>query len=212
MPDGIPHIELWDSGWPTGRYYWTVIPVQLAADASGSVIYRDAELPQEACAAGRIASFGKESDPVTIADRATAAYAAYTPFVSGLSGGRVVSAATSKPTFYGTPLVAWKPALGAAGYEVQWSKQLYPWKSAGASVYTYGTSALLQDTAGKPLAPGKWYYRVRGLDPYVPSVSKVMSWSEPVQVTVATPKFRIVGKPKSTGGGPPQRKRTRTSR
>ena len=211
MPDASPHVDLWDSGWPTGRYYWTVVSVDLVGDGNGGFVYRDAELPQEACAAGRISSFGKESDPVTIADQATSAYAAYTPFVSGLStGGRVVSAVDSKPTFYGTPLVAWKPALGAAGYEVQWSKQLYPWKAEGASVYTYGTSALLQDSSGKPLAPGKWYYRVRGLDPYLPSTSKVMSWSDPVQVTVATPKFTVVGAPKSKSGGSGSKKSTRT--
>src|SRR5204862_1806502 len=25
----VANVDLWDSGWPTGRYYWTVVPVTL---------------------------------------------------------------------------------------------------------------------------------------------------------------------------------------
>src|SRR5581483_4629177 len=56
-------VDLWDSGWPTGRYFWTVVPVREVVN-NGSVQYYDAEVPQDACAAGRVAEFGKASQPV----------------------------------------------------------------------------------------------------------------------------------------------------
>ena len=197
-------VDLWDSGWPTGRYYWTVVPVDIVSNAeTKGLSYRDAELPQEACAEGRVASFGKLSDPVVIAEHATASYKVDTPYASGLSpDGHLVSASKAKPTFYGTPLVAWRPALGAAQYEVQWSKKLYPWSTEGKPLLTDGTSTLLQSDGGKPLAPGTWYYRVRGLDPYIPGAVTQMSWSQPVQIAVAKPQFKVVGKvavPKKNG-------------
>ena len=188
-------VALWDSGWPTGRYYWTIIPVNIVKSGESGLVYRDAELPQEACAAGRIGSFGKESDPVLISEQATALHAAEAPFASGLStDGQLISASKLKPTFYGTPLVAWRPALGAAAYEVQSSRTLYPWRAQGKSIFTFGTSTLLSGSS-RPLTPGTWYYRVRGLDPYVPGPAKEMSWSTPVQVLVAKPKYVVVGKP-----------------
>src|SRR5262249_16761081 len=56
-------VDLWDSGWPSGRYYWTVIPVKVSVETGGAITYRDMELPQEACSSGRVGSFGKLSDP-----------------------------------------------------------------------------------------------------------------------------------------------------
>lgn len=188
-------VDLWDSGWPSGKYYWTVIPVNIVSSESGdgSLIYRDAELPQDACKAGRVRSFGKESEPALIADKATTKYKTNTPFASGLSPtGRLLSAAKTRPVFYGTPLVAWRPASGAVAYEVQWSRKLSPWKTQGEPVFTFGTSTLLQQEGAKPLAPGTWYYRVRGLDPYVPGSAKQMSWATPVRVDIAKPKYVVV--------------------
>jgi hypothetical protein len=184
-------VDLWDSGWPTGRYYWTVVPVNMIVGADQAITYRDAELPQEACAAGRIGSFGKLSDPVLIAEHATTTYDANAPYASGLStDGKLVAAVKAIPTFYGTPLVAWLPALGAASYDIQWSKSLYPWKSSG-SVKTFGTSTLLQQ-GGKGPAPGTWYYRVRGVDPFIPGTVQQMTWSDTVKILVARPQYRVV--------------------
>ena len=88
------------------------------------VEYRDAELPQDACANGRVMAFGKQSAPV-VAGGSTA-------FASGLSPkGRLVASASHRTSFFGAPLVAWKPALGADAYQVEWSKKAYPWKAAG---------------------------------------------------------------------------------
>src|SRR5205085_3842118 len=90
---------------------------------------------------GRVASFGKLSDPVLTAEASAPSYPAGAPYASGLStDGKLIAAAKAKPTFYGTPLVAWLPASGASQYEVQVSKTLYPWKTEGQPISTPGTS------------------------------------------------------------------------
>jgi hypothetical protein len=249
---GAP-VDLWDSGWPNGRFYWTVVPVRFetadprlttltaatapgastfgVADLSGfgatqlvrigdgateetltiasvnvttsevltttsamyahgsgeavhnltaTIDYWDLELPQDVCASGRVQSFGKGSKPLVASSTS--------PFVSGLSPqGRLTSAATARPSFYGAPLVAWEPALGADQYQVQWSKTRYPWVTKGEK-FTYATSALLT------LEPGVWYYRVRGVNFSLPGTARAMSWSAPVGIKVAKPTFAVVKK------------------
>jgi hypothetical protein len=171
------HVDLPDLNFPSTRYFWTIVPVVLTVDDSGGLKYFDAEVPQDACAAGRLASFGKQSAPVmTISG---------TPYVSGLSPmGRLLANVTKTPVVYGSPLVAWQPAIGATQYQVQWSRTLYPWKPTGSKL-TFSTSAVLG------LKPGHWYYRVRGLNAGQLSVP-YMSWSPPVPITVAAPTFRVV--------------------
>ena len=76
-----------------------------------SVVYQDLELPEDVCAAGRVQRFGIESEPSLTTAQA--------PFATGLSAtGRLTSAANTS-SFYGQPLVAWTPALGADIYQVQ---------------------------------------------------------------------------------------------
>ena len=248
---GAP-VDLWDTNWPQGGYYWTVIPVAAAdpepfsttlgnativgattiavaatvglsegdtllignvgaqesvtvslisgssltvtpalarTHAAGEPVtrkssaleYRDLELAQEACAAGRGYRFGKESEPALTSSAA--------PFASGLSPrGLLVSAKTESPQFYGPPLVAWKPALGAGAYEVQWSKQRYPFKADATPLLTFATSVNL------PLTPGTWWYRVRGINFSLPSGAQQMSWSTPAKIVVTKPTFSVVGK------------------
>jgi len=248
-----PPVDLWDTDWPTGRYYWTVVPVGAAVQATlsstlgatasvgattitvaagdqlavgdvlvigtgpaketvtvvstagssvtispalvnshgtgdtvvrsgGSLTYQDLELPQDACAAGRILSFGKTGEPAL-------ASSGNMPFASGLSpNGRLMSATSSKPAFYGTPLVSWQPALAASAYEVQWSKTRYPFVTVTTPILTYGTSVVL------PLTPGKWWYRVRGLNLALPAGARAMAWSKALPVVVAKPTFKIVHK------------------
>jgi hypothetical protein len=64
---------------------------------------------------------------------------------------------------------------------------------------TFATSALLdrkvvnQNGAQRgPLPPGTWWYRVRGLDFSLPGTARAMSWSKPVMVRIAKPKFSVV--------------------
>jgi len=245
---GAP-VDLWESGWPNGRFYWTVVPVrfsvpdtvplQLTATAAagattivvdsatvplgtavigtgaaaenvtflssvgttvtlgaplaqthaagvtvtptaGSLNYYDVETPQDLCASGRVLAFGKASEP--------AVSRASTPYVSGLSPrGRLTAAARSVPSFYGTPLIAWKPAVGADQYQVQWSKRSYPWKKEGERL-TYATSALL------PLEPGRWFYRIRGINFSMPGTARAMTWSDPIELRVTKPTFAVVKK------------------
>ena len=183
-------VDLWDTAWPTGGYYWTVVPVVMEQIKSssdetnsssnpegGSFRYREIELPQDACQAGRVMRFGKSSSPVVTGGGA--------PYVSGLSpNGRLTSASRRSPSFYGAPLVAWEPALGANEYEIQWSRKAYPWKRAG-TITTPSTSALL------PIASGTWYYRVRGLNYSLPRKPE-MAWSTPVGLRSAKPVFAVV--------------------
>jgi hypothetical protein len=155
-------------------------PGEVVVRTSAAGEYRDLELAQEACAAGRVATFGRASEPVVTAAAA--------PYASGLSTkGRLVAAASRRATFYGTPLVAWSPALGAGAYEVQWSTSMYPFRPAAAPMLTYSTAATL------PLRPGTWYYRVRGINFSLPTKAQPMSWSDPVELRIAKPSFRVVG-------------------
>ena len=189
-PAPAPKIDLPDTAWPTGGYYWTVVPVHivlkppdnppaasLGAPAAIPIEYRESELPQDACQSGRVLRFGKTNPPVVTGGTR--------PFASGLSPkGRLVSADRTTPVFYGTPLVAWQPAIGAHEYEVQWSRTANPFKPA-ANVKTSATSALL------PLAPGTWYYRVRGFNALLPKQPQ-LAWSAPVKLKVAKPVFSVV--------------------
>ena len=241
-------VDLWDSDWPSGRYYWTVMPVDIVPDQvlstvlalpvlagattitvanatgilagdplqigspfsehaivqnvvgnditltapvsnfhsagetvirpSGGVKYRDAELTQDSCAAGRKLTFGKSSEPAVTGQSA--------PFASGLSpSGKLISAPKRNPKFYGQPLVAWQPTLAADKYEVQWSHKAYPWKTAGSQT-TFATSLTL------PLTPGTWFYRVRGIDSLMIGSKPQLSWSKPVRLAVTKPRFKIV--------------------
>lgn len=170
-------VDLPDVDARTTRYFWTVVPVGLEIDeVSGKIRYFDAQTPQDACQAGRVATFAKRSSPVVAATGA--------PFVAGLAPtGRLLASAGRSPTVYSTPLVAWRPVVGAASYEIQWSRSLYPWRVAG-SKRTYATSAVLR------LGPGLWHYRVRGLNPAQVG-TPAMTWSQPATVRVVAPRFRI---------------------
>ena len=153
----------------------------VARTSSSTGSYRELELAQEACAAGRVATFGRTSEPVVTAAAA--------PYASGLSTkGRLVAASSRRVTFYGSPLVAWSPALSAGAYEVQWSRTSYPFRPAAAPLLTFSTSAVL------PLRPGTWYYRVRGINFSLPTKAQPMSWSDPVELRIARPTFRVVGR------------------
>jgi hypothetical protein len=253
---GAP-VDLWDTEWPSGGYYWTVVAVAAvspgaittatasvsalgsvsttAIDGSGfstgdtvlignagnqesatiitvsgsnigfasplkfahgpgepivrtggNLQYEDLELPQDVCAAGRVARFGKDSEPSLTA--------AGELFASGLSPNGKLTAGKSSQAFYGYPLVAWTPALGASAYEVQWSKTRYPFtpqpnpQNQGAlGTMTLGTSVVL------PLPAGTWWYRVRGFNINLPTGAQQMSWSDPSRIVVAKPKFKVVG-------------------
>ena len=107
-------------------------------------------------------------------------------YASGLSpSGRLIASAGSKP-FYGRPLVAWLPAPGADTYEVEWSPTRYPWRAAKRIPIDGGTATML------PLKPGQWWYRIRGINSALPDGHQAMTWSQPLQVTMAKPKFRLV--------------------
>jgi len=175
-PVAAAKVDLPDIDFPSTRYYWTVVPVELRTLADKTVKYIDVDLPQDACSSGRVASFGKESDPVRVSSK--------TPYVSGLApNGRLLASAGKQPVVFSTPLITWEPATAASSYEVQWSRTKYPWRAQGTTS-TYSTSAVLD------LAPGTWYYRVRGLN-QAQIRKPQMVWSTPIKVRVAKPQFRV---------------------
>jgi hypothetical protein len=172
-------VDLPESGWPNGRFYWTVVPVGVYVRDETKIEYHDLAAPQDQCAAGNVVAFGKESSPVVGAQG--------TPFVSGLSPqGRLIAASRKQSRFYGSPLVAWRPVQGATEYEVQWSRSKYPWRAAG-NVRTTGTAAVL------PLRPGDWWYRIRAINPFLPGSTKAMAWSLPLRLNMARPRFAVKG-------------------
>jgi hypothetical protein len=239
-------LDLWDRAWPSGAYFWTVLPVELAVrpqtfaslgapakvgdttvtitgatltagdqisigretglvvvSVTGGIVtlsralvfghptgetvvilskleYQETELAQEACASGRVATFGKVSQP--------AAAGGKTPYVTGLApNGRLQTASgTASPKVYGSLLAAWGPALAADSYELQWSKNSYPFKAVG-QFFTASTSATLS------LNPGTWYYRVRGINFQLPKNARAMAWSKVQKVIVAKPVFTVTG-------------------
>ena len=176
--NALRHVDLPDLDRATTRYFWTVVPVGIQVAESGEFTYWDAELPQDACQSGRMATFGKQSRPAITTSG--------TPYVSGLSPkGRLLAQAGARPTVYSTPLVAWRPVTGATGYEIQWSRSKYPWRARGSS-FTFATSSVLN------LSAGLWYYRVRGLNAAQVG-TPAMTWSAPVAVRVVRPTFKISG-------------------
>jgi hypothetical protein len=183
------NVDLWDSGWPSGRYYWTVVPVGVtlfgAYDPKASsypLEYHDMAVAQDQCEAGIGMSFGKVSQPVVTA-------ASDKPWVSGLDpNGRVVASASKVPTIHDSPLVAWEPAVGATTYEIQLSQKSYPWQTTW-SKKTAATSVVLP--LGKTKV-GSWWYRVRGINPALPAGAEAMSWSKPVRITITGDRFTVV--------------------
>jgi hypothetical protein len=173
----LAQLDLWDSSRPSGRYYWTVVPVNKLKDGT----FRDAMVPQDVCqhfATGAgVRWFRKNSHTPAVAS------------VTGLSpSGRLVSATSGATGFYGTPLVNWTPTSGAVGYDVEWApnqgtRGAYPWRPAG-SLKTYASSALL------PLQPGTWWYRVRGVNPHLTGNTK-MTWSTPKKIVITRPVFKV---------------------
>jgi len=184
-------VDLWDSGWPNGRYYWTVVPVTVSYSPpfdppakDNPIQYNDTQVPQDSCERGVGMSFGKVSQPVVTA-------ASDLPWVSGLSpNGRVIASASKVPSVHDSPLIAWQPAVGATTYDVQLSKKTYPWATTWSTT-TAATSIVLP--LGKS-SVGTWYYRIRGINPALPAGAQAMSWSKPVRLKVTGDSFVIVKK------------------
>jgi hypothetical protein len=185
-------VELPDSGWPTGRYWWTVVPVHpyeiftppaAAGDPSNALEYHDAELPQDACKAGRVWSFALHSAPVTTS-------AAATPYASGLTNGHHLTAAARRvPSFVELPLITWKPAIGAQSYEVELSRHAYPWVAVKQQTSVVPSALLQLSTDDR----GRWYYRVRGVNANLPANAQKMTWSNPVSLRISGNLFAILG-------------------
>ena len=213
---GAP-VDLWDSGWPNGRFYWTVVPVRYetadpkrttvaVASAPGASSFRVADVTGFGAAQLLRIGTGATQETLTIVSVdvatnsiSTTAAAAYAhgagedvqnltatvdywdlelpqdvcgpaacmrsarracrsspldpPFVSGLSPkGRLTSAATARPSFYGTPLVAWQPASAPTSTRSSGRRRsIRGGRRARSS--PYATSALLTARARQLVLP-----------------------------------------------------------
>ena len=67
---------------------------------------------------------------------------------------------------------------------MQWSLRASPWKTAG-SLKTPATAAMLN------LEPGRWFYRVRGLDTTLTTLRYGMTWSDPQLVRITPRSFSV---------------------
>jgi hypothetical protein len=176
-------LDLWDRKWPSGTYYWTAVRVLWQYEKEKDrVWYMDAEEPQDVCAAGRVGEFGRVSQAIPTDGK--------TAFITALSRtGRMSSLqVTRNRRIWGTPLVTWTPVMGAGSYELQVSLTHNPFQAV-ASAVTPVTSVVLS------LAPGTYYYRVRGLNPHMPAgAQQGMSWSTVRKMQVGKPSFRVLKK------------------
>jgi hypothetical protein len=207
----IAKVDLWDRPWPNGRYYWTVVPVDvvLIPPDSGSGGGGGGDIPVGGI--GGDTGGGSDQFPagweieyhdVLLSQDQCAhgrrlefgkqsihpqpADVRAVPYATGLTpSGRLLSATSPSTVFYGQPLVSWAPAPAADGYDVEWSRTAYPWRPVGRK-RTFATSALL------PLEPGTWYYRVRGVNAALPGI-QAMTWSRIVRVRIASPTFAVIG-------------------
>jgi hypothetical protein len=175
----LAKVDLWDSGWPSGRYYWTVVPVtifSMSDDPTASDLklgYQDE--------AGNFMGFGKVSRPVVTT--------AGKPFVSGVAPtGRTIAAVGQHAEVYASPIVAWQPAVGATTYQVELSRTLYPWHPV-RGLLTPATSVQLPLTK---FDAGTWFYRVRGFNEALPVGAQAMTWSPIVRIKITGDRFAIV--------------------
>jgi hypothetical protein len=209
-------VDLWDSGWPSGRFYWTVVPVSVQdaklpttsvppAPASGSSSTTTTTTTSTGSDSG---SGGPTALPIIYHDMAVpqdscqaglgmsfgkvsepVVTSSGRPFLSGVGPtGRTVAAAGANPVVFASPIAAWQPVIGASKYQIEMSRTLYPWHAAKA-VGTPATSVVLPVTK---YDAGVWYYRVRGFNESLPAGARAMAWSDPVRVRVTGNRIAIV--------------------
>jgi hypothetical protein len=70
---------------------------------------------------------------------------------------------------------------------VQWGHKAYPFTAVGRITTPTSSTAYVL-----PVGPGSWYYRVRGLNAFIPGKQPFMSWSDPTKLVVTRPSFRVV--------------------
>ena len=241
-------VDLWDSDWPSGRYYWTVMPVDIVPDQvlstvlalpvlagattitvanatgilagdplqigspfsehaivqnvvgnditltapvsnfhsagetvirpSGGVKYRDAELTQDSCAAGRKLDVRK---------------------VERARGDRPVGAVRVRPLTFRQAdqrAEAQPEVLRAAARRVAADARRGPVRGAvepqGLPVEDGRQPDDVRNVAHAPAHSGTWFYRVRGIDSLMIGPKPQLSWSSPVRLAVTKPRFKIV--------------------
>ena len=162
-------ISLWDSDWSTGRYYWTVVPVENG---------RDVRPPQQACHARVSRPVPQDGVDPRFSTRRRH------PYVIGLSPtGRLLR---QRPGTASSTARRWwlDCVVGGSGVRVAWC---HPDAANGL----LGPQARTFHAGGLPVGVRAWWYRVRGIDDSLPG-NREMRWSTPT-APVAKPTSRQRG-------------------
>ena len=108
----LAKVDIWDrDGNKGGRYYFTVVPIQVVVTEDGKVEYHETELPQDACQGTLAADGAPTQTKRVVAFGKQSVDAKPLPQAIGLSTtGRLLMGATRSTSFYGPPLVTWEPA------------------------------------------------------------------------------------------------------
>ena len=123
--------------------------------------------------------FGKIGKPVVLADNNA-------PYISGLSpNGKLVGAKKGAHRSTATRSSPGSRFTAPTSTRCSGARTLNPWRPEATPLTTPATAAVL------PVKAGRWYYKVRGLNPSLPKKPE-MTWSKPVSLRIAKLRFRVV--------------------
>ncbi len=213
-------VDLWDSGWPTGRFYWTVVPVSgppipqpgasgaSSSSGSGSTTGTGGSTGTSGTTTTTQSSSSSASTATTYQDEAI-------PQDSCQAGDVMSFGKVSQPivTSSGTPFLSGVTPNGrnvaAVGPRaVVFSSPIAAWQPvAGATKYriemsrtsypwhaakTFGTPATSIVLPLTTSDAGTWYYRIRAINQNLPVGARALDWSTPVEVKVTGNLIKIV--------------------
>jgi hypothetical protein len=217
---GAAGVDLWDSGWPSGRFYWTVVPVsaELAvvpskssanSGTTGSGTTGSGTTGSGTTGSGTTGSSGASgSGSLVYHDMAVPQDSCQAGH--GMSFGKV-----SQPvvTSSGKPFLSGMAPTGrevtATGPRAQvFASPIAAWQPVvGATKYQVELSRTLypwrpSKHVGTPATSvvlpvtkfdtGVWFYRVRGVDSSLPAGARAMAWSTPVRLQVTGNRIAVV--------------------
>jgi hypothetical protein len=215
-------VDLWDSGWPTGRFYWTVVPVsgppipQPGAAAASSSSGSGSTSGGSSGTSGTTTTTTPSSSSSSSSASTTTTYQdEAVPQDSCQAGDQMSFGKVSQPivTSSGTPFLSGMSPNGrnvaAVGPRaVVFASPIAAWQPvAGATKYriemsrtsypwhaakTFGTPATSIVLPLTTLDAGTWYYRVRAINQNLPAGARAMDWSTPVEVKVTGNVIKIV--------------------
>ena len=220
-PLSLAGVDLWDSGWPSGRFYWTVVPVAAQTPPAKTKPATTTTAPTTTTATPTTTTTAPATDPAADGTAATATGEPITyhdmavPQDSceaglGMSFGKIskpVVASAGKPYLSGVqPSSRMVAAAGKSA--VVLNSPIIAWEPAvGATMYQVELSRSFypwrparhvktpSTSVTLPLTKydiGTWFYRVRGINDALPAGARKMTWSKVLRVRITGDQFAIV--------------------